>query len=148
MGLNNRKGWRKLLTHNHRQLTHMPTVVLNQKPFTAERHRIMTKRNAILPPLPLHFTSWLCYPIGQTSFLFQRSIPPYTELDMKKNFLSPSGLVTVAFTSPEIFLLAQKLMTINNIASVDNMKRIQCGLLNCVVLSSRYAKPKDGFILL
>ena len=57
---------------------------------------------------------------------------------LRKNFISPSGLVTVTFTSPEIFLLALILMTIffqivtsvDNIASVDNMKRIQCILVN------------------
>ena len=33
------------------------------------------------------------------------------------------------------------------IASVDNMKRIQCVVVSSVMLSSRNAEPKEGFIL-
>ena len=56
---------------------------------------------------------------------------------LRKNFISPAGLVTETFTSPEIFLLALILMTtsqtvtsVDIIASVDNMKRIQCIVVN------------------
>ena len=58
---------------------------------------------------------------------------------LRKNFISPAGLVTETFTSPEIFLLALILINDNSfqivtsvdiIASVDNMKRIQCIVVN------------------
>ena len=40
-----------------------------------------------------------------------KSLISLTGLNIKKNFISPAGLVTVTFTSPEIFLLALILMT-------------------------------------
>ena len=58
-----------------------------------------------------------------------------TGLNIKKKIHKPTGLVAENFTSPEIFLLALILVTCNSfqvvtsvdiIASVDNMKRIQC----------------------
>ena len=58
---------------------------------------------------------------------------------LRKNFISPAGLVTETFTSPEIFLLAlifmmsnssQTVTSVDIIASVDNMKRIQCIVVN------------------
>ena len=53
---------------------------------------------------------------------------------LRKNFISPAGLVTVTFTSPEIFFASpdindnsfQIVTSVEIIASVDNMKRIQC----------------------
>ena len=57
---------------------------------------------------------------------------------LRKNFISPAGLVTENLTSPEIFLLALILMTtlfqivtsFDIIASVDDMNRIQCIVVN------------------
>ena len=50
---------------------------------------------------------------------------------LRKNFISPAGLVIETFTSPEIFLLALILITTLQIVTpVDNMKRIQCIVVN------------------
>ena len=63
---------------------------------------------------------------------------PFQGSTLRKNFISPAGLVTETFTIPEILLLALILMTtlfqivtsVIIIASVDNMKTIQCIVVN------------------
>ena len=55
---------------------------------------------------------------------------------LRKNFISPAGLVTVTFTSPEIFLLA--------LAYVISMKRIvYCVKLSYIII--QVCRAKGGF---
>ena len=49
--------------------------------------------------------------IGTHLRVLSESYPMNTGLNIKKIFISPAGLVTENFTSPEIFLLALILMT-------------------------------------
>ena len=51
---------------------------------------------------------------------------------LRKNFISPAGLVTETFTSPDINDNSSQTVTSVDsiIASVDNMKRIQCIVVN------------------
>ena len=78
---------------------------------------------------------------------------------LRKNFISPAGLVTVNFTSPDIFFASpdindnffQIVTFVDYITSVDNMNRI-CSVFCQTELyyhlgNSRYAEPKEGLIL-
>ena len=57
---------------------------------------------------------------------------------LRKNFISPAGLVIVTFTIPAIFFASPDdksfqihvVISVDNIASVDNMKRIHCIVVN------------------
>ena len=61
-----------------------------------------------------------------------------------RNFYWPWNI----FASPDINDNSFEIVTsVDIIASVDNMKRIQCIVVNWVELSSRYAEPKVGYII-
>ena len=69
---------------------------------------------------------------------------------LRKNFTSPAGLVTVTFTSPEIFFASPEInnkkiqIVTNPIASVDNMKRMQCIVLNKSFIIIQVCRAKGG----
>ena len=50
---------------------------------------------------------------------------------LRKNFISPAGLVTVNFASPDINdKYFQMKTSVDSIVFVDNIKRIQCIVVN------------------